>query len=230
MKDRCLAIIPARGGSKRIPRKNIREFCGKPIISYSIKAAIKSGLFKEVMVSTDDDEIMQVAKAYGATVPFKRSDQTSNDFAGIVDVLLEVIEEYAKLGINFDSLCCILPTAPFIKTEKITEAYELFKKESYDSVLTIAGFHYPIFRALKIENNRVTMIWPENYSKRSQDLKAAYHDAGQFYWISIENLITTGEFFTGNSGAVILSEMEMQDIDTEEDWQIAEMKYRYKGK
>jgi N-acylneuraminate cytidylyltransferase len=230
VKDRCLAIIPARGGSKRIPRKNIKEFCGEPIISYSIKSAIRTSLFDKIMVSTDDDEIAGISKMFGAAVPFIRSKETSNDFAGIADVLLEVLSEYEKRGQIFDSLCCILPTAPFIRSEKIIEAYNLFKQKSYDSVLTVAGFAYPIFRALQIDNSKVSMIWPENYSKRSQDLPAAFHDAGQFYWISVKKFMENKLFFTDKTGAVILSEMEVQDIDTEEDWKIAEMKYQYRIK
>lgn len=230
MKDKCLAIIPARGGSKRIPRKNIKEFCGEPIIAYSIKSAQQTNLFSEVMVSTDDEEIMQISKQYGASVPFKRSDETSNDFAGIADVLQEVLEEYAKRGITFDYLCCILSTAPFVNSEKIIEAYNLLTRKSYDSVLAVASFNSPIFRALQIYNNRVSMIWPENYSKRSQDLPVSYHDTGQFYWISVKQFIQNKVFFTDRTGAVILSEMEMQDIDTEEDWIIAEMKYQYQIK
>ena len=179
-----IAIIPARGGSKRIPRKNIKEFCGKPILAYSIEAALNSQLFDEVMVSTDDAEIADIAKQYGASVPFLRSAETANDFAILKDVLNEVLSEYKELGKEFDEICCILPTAPLVETADIIKSHEILEREKCISVVPVVKYSYTIFRSLKIENGRLDMNWPENFPKRSQDLPDAYHDAGLFYWYS----------------------------------------------
>ena len=221
-----LAIIPARGGSKRIPRKNIREFCGIPIIAYSIGTAIQSNCFDEVMVSTDDQEIAEVAKKYGASVPFLRDPITSNDHAGIADVVLEVLEMYKTIGRFFDAACCILPTAPLLRSCDLLAAKEVLIRGAYDTVFPVVRFSYPIQRALKREGELTTMIWPENYLARSQDLLQAYHDSGLFYWLSIPIFITKKRMFTDNSGSIELPETQVQDVDTEEDWQICEMKYR----
>jgi len=221
-----LAIIPARGGSKRIPRKNIKDFLGKPIIAYSIEAAIKSGLFDEVMVSTDDDEIAEVAKNYGAKVPFLRSSGNSNDYAGISEVCIEVISEYERSGKSFEIICCILPTAPFVIAEKLVNGMDVLKRGIYDSVFTVAEYSYPIQRSLKMDGDFIKMRWPENFSKRSQDLEKTYHDAGQFYFIRKDILIGEKRMFVEKSGAIILNELEVQDIDTETDWEVAEIKYK----
>lgn len=221
-----LAIIPARGGSKRIPRKNIREFLGKPIIAYSIEAALRSGLFEEVMVSTDDKEIAEVSKKYGASVPFFRSAENSNDYAGLSEVCIEVLETYNDRGRLFDQLCCILPTAPFISVENLNKAKQILEKGIYDSVFTVVEYSYPIQRSLKIDNDFVRMRWPENFPKRSQDLEKTYHDAGQFYFAITGSLIKEKRMFTEKSSAVILTELEVQDIDTEIDWKLAEIKYQ----
>jgi len=221
-----LAIIPARGGSKRIPRKNIKPFLGYPIIEYSIKAAIESGLFSEVMVSTDDPEIVEIALAAGATVPFLRSEKTANDFAHIGEVLTEVLETYTEFGKFFDSFCCILATAPFLSSSRIIEGYNLLQNNDYDSVFPVLKFSYPIQRALKIEDKKVSMIQPEHLLSRSQDLMPAYHDSGQFYWCRTNRFLSKKVVFTGNSGAIILSDIEVQDIDTPEDWELAEIKYQ----
>jgi len=221
-----LAIIPARGGSKRIPRKNIKPFLGYPIIEYSIKAAIESGLFSEVMVSTDDPEIVEIALAAGATVPFLRSEKTANDFAHIGEVLTEVLETYNEFGKFFDSFCCILATAPFLSSSRIIEGYNLLQQNDYDSVFPVLKFSYPIQRALKIEDKKVSMIQPEHLLSRSQDLMPAYHDSGQFYWCRTNRFLSKKVVFTGNSGAIILSDIEVQDIDTPEDWELAEIKYQ----
>lgn len=226
MKNKCLAIITARGGSKRIPRKNIKDFLGKPIIAYSIEAAIKSNLFDEVMVSTDDNEIAEISKQYGAKVPFLRSNKNSDDYSGTADVLIEVMNKYKELAINFDLGCCIYPTAPLIKPENIIKAHNLLINEKFDSVFPVVKFSYPIFRALKIENNKVKMIWEENLTKRSQDFPDAFHDAGQFYWFKVNEFIITKKIFTENTGAIELVENEVQDIDNEIDWELAEMKYK----
>lgn len=221
-----IAVIPARGGSKRIPRKNVKSFLGKPIIAYSIEAALKSGIFCEVMVSTDDDEIASVAKQYGAVVPFMRSVKNSNDYAGLADVCLEVIDMYIESGKKFDNLCCILPTAPFITDKKLVDAFEKLENDKYNCVYTVEEYSYPIQRSLRIECEYVKMCWPENMSKRSQDLERIYHDAGQFYFIKIDSLFSEKRLFTDKSGAIILCSLEVQDIDTETDWALAEMKYK----
>ena len=222
----CLAIIPARGGSKRIPKKNIKNFLSQPIIKYSIDAAINSSCFKEIMVSTDDKEIAEISISGGAKVPFLRSMQTSNDFATTADVLEEVFTEYKKRGVNFDYCCCIYPTAPFISGQRIIEGFNLLETSDADSVVPVVCFAYPIQRAFKIENGYLSMIWPENLKKRSQDFIPTYHDCGQFYWMRVERFLKNHSVFTNNSLAMILSEKEVEDIDNEEDWERAEMKFR----
>ncbi|MCL4126315.1 UNVERIFIED_CONTAM: hypothetical protein GTU68_028531 [Idotea baltica] len=221
-----IAIIPARGGSKRIPKKNSKDFLGEPIIAYTIEAALSSGLFDEVMVSTDDQEIAQIAKNYGAKVPFFRSTENSNDFATLADVLDEVLEEYKKQGIEFEYLCCLLPTAPFVNSQKINSAFKTLRDNDFDSVFPVIEFSYPIQRALQIDEDKVSMVSSEFINTRSQDLDKRYHDSGQFYWSKTESLILTKKLFTKNSGAIIISELEAQDIDTETDWHLAEMKYK----
>jgi len=223
----AIAIITARGGSKRIPRKNIREFCSSPIIRYSIEAAISSKFFDEVMVSTDDEEIAEIAKKYGAKVPFIRSKENSDDYSGTVDVLLEVISKYQELGRNFDYLCCIYPTAPFVTAKKLISAMQILKtNKDCDCVLPVVKYSYPIQRSLKIDNGKLKMNWPENHSKRSQDLEPIYHDAGQFYFAETDQFLQNKTLFTKKTLPIIVSETEVQDIDTEEDWQIAEMKFK----
>jgi pseudaminic acid cytidylyltransferase len=215
-----LCIIPARGGSKRIPRKNIKEFLGKPIIAYSIETAIKSGLFDEVMVSTDDEEIAQVAKNHGAKVPFLRSQENANDYATLADVVDEVLLHYK---VKFDYTCCLLSTSPLVQTKHIAEALIILKNQNFDSARPVAKFSYPIQRAMKIsEDGKVNWFYPEFSKSRSQDLQEAYHDAGQFYWMKSEKGLRSE-----NRGALVIPEKYVQDIDTEEDWEIAEMKYNF---
>lgn len=227
---KTIAIIPARGGSKRIPKKNIKSFLGKPIISYPIEAALKSKLFNEIMVSTDDEEIAEISKMLGASVPFLRSKKNSDDFATTVDVLLEVIEEYKKLGKVFDYVCCIYPTTPFISPEKLNHSFKILIEKKAKSLIPIVRFSYPIQRALRIENDSLQYIYPENGTKRSQDLELTYHDAGQFYWIKTDVLVNQSSMVTDNSIAYEISELEVQDIDSETDWKIAEMKYQILNK
>lgn len=217
-----LAIVPARGGSKRIPRKNIKPFMGKPILAYSIEAALNSGLFEEVMVSTDDEEIARIARQYGAKVPFMRTEQTANDYASLNDVVQEVLANYKTLGYSFDNFCCILSTAPFIKPDDLANAYDTLMSSSFDTIRPVVKFSYPIQRAFRIDDKgAVSWFFPEYANCRSQDLTAAYHDAGLFYW---------GKVISGldspNRGAIIIEESKCQDIDTIEDWIIAEQKYR----
>lgn len=222
-----IAIIPARGGSKRIPRKNIKSFLGRPIVSYSIETALKSNLFQEVMVSTDDPKIEQIAKEFGASVPFFRSPDTANDFAPLSEVLLEVLREYDKKGMYFDNVCCILPTAPLITEENIKVAYSVLNESSFDSVCPIVAFSYPILRSLCFnESKQLQMNWPEYRFTRSQDLKPAYHDSGTFYWIKTEVLRKNKKLLSDNGTAIVMDELHVQDIDTLEDWALAEMKYR----
>ncbi|TXD83959.1 pseudaminic acid cytidylyltransferase [Subsaximicrobium wynnwilliamsii] len=221
-----LAIIPARGGSKRIPRKNIKAFLGKPIIAYSIEAALNSDLFDEVMVSTDDEAIANIATHFGASVPFLRSDHNANDHAVLADVIVEVIAEYLKIGKTFNTICCILPTAPLLTAQALLEAHEKLMKFDFDSVFPVLEFSFPIQRALKIEHNKISMVWEEHLNTRSQDLESRYHDAGQFYWLKSDAFKSNKKLFTQNSGAIIISELEAQDIDTETDWRLAEIKFK----
>lgn len=221
-----LAIIPARGGSKRIPRKNIKEFLNKPMMTYSIEVALSSGLFDEVMVSTDDVEIASIAKEYGATVPFMRSEAAADDYSTLSDVIREVVDTYAKSGSTFDYICCILPTAPLLKVEDITSAYNILITKGFDTVYPIVRFSYPILRSLKIDSDgRVVMRWPEFRDTRSQDLDPAFHDSGTFYWLRNGSFIRYGQILTPNTGSIEIDEIRVQDIDTETDWKLAELKY-----
>lgn len=225
-----LCIIPARGGSKILPRKNIGDFLGKPIISYSIEVALNCGLFNEVMVSTDDDEITKISKRYGAKVPFLRSKKNSDDFATTMDVISEVQICYKNiLGLEFRYICCIYPTAPLVKVRHIFEGLAKLKECNLTSVLPVVPFSYPIWRGFEVDNkNEVKMIWPEFVNKRTQDLKKVYHDAGQWYWFNSEKLANWE--WPNNSGSIILSELNAQDIDTITDWKLAEMKYKLNHK
>lgn len=223
---RNLCIIPARGGSKRIPRKNIKPFMGKPIIAYSIEAALKSGLFDEVMVSTDDEEIAVVARQYGASVPFMRSAEAANDYATTFDVMEEVLSVYRREGKRFDVVCCVYATAPFVTAMKLQEACRLLAKGGYDSVYTVVPFSYPVQRGLKIEGGKMRLMYPEHLNTRSQDLESVYHDAGQFYFSKVKALEASKSFLGNNTGGFVCSELEVQDLDTETDWKLAEIKYR----
>jgi pseudaminic acid cytidylyltransferase len=220
-----ICIIPARGGSKRIPRKNVKDFLGKPIIAYTIEAAIASGLFAEVMVSTDDVEIAEIAKKYGAKVPFIRSTENSNDYATTFDVIEEVLQEYQKRGSSFEFTCCIYACAPFVTSNKLIDAFNIMEQNQYDSVFPVMPFSFPIQRALKEQNNRICYFNPEYSLTRSQDLEKSYHDAGQFYWMKTKTILEIKQILTDNSGCVVISELEGQDIDNEMDWKLAELKY-----
>ena len=222
MKNLC--IIPARGGSKRIPRKNIKPFMGKPIIAYSIEAALKSGLFDEVMVSTDDEEIAETARKYGAKVPFMRNAETSNDYAGTDDVILEVLKIYKEQGREFDTVCCIYSTAPFVTSDRLVEAYSKLTNE-INSVFTCVAYSYPVQRCLHIVDGKISMVYPEHAASRSQDLEPIYHDAGQFYVAQSASFIREKTFWGKNTVGLVLSELEVQDLDTLTDWALAEMKY-----
>lgn len=222
-----IAIITARGGSKRIPRKNIRPFLGKPIIAYSIETALKSGLFDEVMVSTDDDEIAAVARQYGASVPFLRSAETANDFANTADVLTEVLAHYAANGSIFNAACCLYPTAPLVTPMVLQQAFDRLTRGGFDCVFPVQRFGFPVQRALLFEQEKLTWLNPEHALTRSQDLTPAYHDTGQFYAFDAATFRQTGRLITENTSGIEIPEMHAQDIDTEADWQVAEFKYRF---
>ena len=226
MSEKAIAIITARGGSKRIPKKNIKEFCGKPIIAYSIRAALDSGIFDEVMVSTDSEEIAEIARAYGAKVPFMRSAKTSDDFATTADVLMEVLERYQEMGRTFDVMSCIYPTAPFVTPQKLQSAYDTLTKEQAVMAMPVVAFSYPPQRSYVLNGNLLEMMWKENYNKRSQDLEKMYHDAGQFYMYQVEAFVRLKGQMTESIVPVIIDEMEVQDIDNESDWKLAELKYQ----
>lgn len=216
-----LAIIPARGGSKRIPKKNIKDFLGKPIIAYSIETALSSGLFKEVMVSTDDEEIAKIAIAYGAKIPFLRSKENANDFATLNDVFLEVKEWYLNQNMTFDSYCILLPTSPLLTVKLLKEGYHFLQKTDFDSVRPVVQFNYPVQRAQKLSDGKIEFMYPEHEKTRSQDLEPAYHDAGMFYFIKNECDMTK------NRGAFEINSIFAQDIDDETDWKKAEFKFNY---
>jgi N-acylneuraminate cytidylyltransferase len=223
----AVAIITARGGSKRIPRKNIRLFNGKPIIAYSIEAAIGSGIFDEVMVSTDDEEIATIAKKYGASVPFMRSSTTSDDYATTADVLREVIQSYLEGKRVFKYACCIYPTAPFVTDEKLSSAFQKLLDSNADSVLPVTKFSFPIWRSFRMENGQISYNWPEFAPKRSQDLPPAFHDCGQFYFFRTAAFLQSGKLVTENTIGLEVPETEVQDIDNEDDWKIAEIKFGF---
>ncbi len=221
-----IAIITARGGSKRIPYKNIKDFLGKPILAYSIEAAIASNEFDEVMVSTDDEKIAEIAKQYGAKVPFYRSEKTSGDFATTNDVLLEVIDEYEKRGEIFDMGVCIYPTAPFVTGEKIKNAVKTLEESDADTLIPVVQFSYPPKRSMVIRDGKLIFAHPEFIDSRSQDLESEYHDVGQFYCFKIEAFKKNKKLMLGNILPMVIDETEVQDIDNESDWKIAEIKYK----
>ena len=222
-----VCIIPARGGSKRIPRKNIRPFLGRPIIAHPIEAALASGCFDEVMVSTEDEEIADIARDCGATVPFLRSAKTASDHAGSEEAIYEVILSYRALGREFDHVCAIFPTAALTTPEHIKQGLErLLADPTLTAVLPVVRFSYPVQRALAIREGRLPMMHPEYYDSRSQDLEPAYHDAGQWYWLRIAPFLRTKEMMGPNSAGLIVSTMDAQDIDDEDDWALAELKFQ----
>ena len=221
-----VAIIPARGGSKRIPNKNIKLFAGHPIISYSINAAQKSRLFDRIIVSTDSEEIVKVAKSYGAEVPFIRPSELADDLTGTAPVLLHALNWLDDHGYTTDYFCCIYATAPFIQAVYIKKGFDLIKDKDAVTAFSVTTFPSPIFRALKIdENGHMKMFWPEHENSRSNDLPEAYHDAGQFYWGNTEKFVRGKTFFSSDAVPVVLPRYLVQDIDTPEDWETAEKMY-----
>ncbi len=218
-----VAIMPARGGSKRIPKKNVRSFAGKPIISYSIEAAKETALFDRIIVSTDSEEIAYVALKYGAQVPFMRPAELADDFTGTVPVLIQALNWLTEHGSSPEYFCCIYATAPFIRPEYIKLGFDLMRKENATIAFSVTTFPYPIFRALKIHGSgRVKMFWPEHEHSRSNDLPEAYHDAGQFYWGNTVRFLREKTLFSLDAIPVILPRYIVQDIDTPEDWAVAE--------
>lgn len=225
MNSSSIAIITARGNSKRIPHKNIKEFCGKPIINYSIEAAHKSGFFTEVMVSTDDEAIAEIARAAGAKVPFVRSSVNSTDYATTDDVLLEVLNWYKEQGREFDTFCCLYPTAPFVTAAKLQKAMQMLEKA--DSVMPVVAFSYPPQRCVILnEQGELQRKWPEYAQTRSQDLEPYYHDCGQFYCCRTKPFLEYGTTDLPHMAPMIMSDLEVQDIDNLDDWQLAEIKYK----
>lgn len=222
-----IAIIPARGGSKRIPRKNIKDFLGKPIIAYSIDTALNSGLFDEVFVSTDDPEIAEIAKKLGAKVPVLRSAKNSDDFATTSDLLIEVLEFYSSQSLIVDSFCCIYATSPLIQVEDLKAANNLFETTDFDTLMSAVAFSFPPQRSFQlIENNQIELNFPSEIGKRSQDLTPFYHDAGMFYFCKTNSFLSTQNIWSGKIGAYCLDELKVQDIDNEIDWKLAELKYQ----
>ncbi len=223
-----LAIIPARGGSRRIPEKNLRLFCGQPIIKYSIESALSSGCFDEVMVSTDNERIAEIALKYGAKVPFIRSAKNSSDSATTIDVLWEVLNEYNLRGQNWEHFCCLYPTAPFSKSHLLIEGLRILleNQEVVRSVFPIVRYSHPIQRAMRIRDGLIDFFSPENNQTRTQDLEASYHDAGQFYWLNTQRFLESKKIFGPDAIGMVVPELEVQDIDNESDWTIAELKFR----
>lgn len=228
MSGNAIAVIPARGGSKRIPKKNIKDFFGKPLIAYSIEVALKSKLFKKVIVSTDDEEIASVAKQYGADVPFIRPKELSDDYTGTGDVVNHAIEYLESNGESYEYICTIYATAPFLQVKYLVEGYEKLKNSDAVNTFSVTSMPSPVQRSFKLnDNGRCEMFNPEHYMSRSQDLEEAYHDAGQFYWTarSRQKNSTNKVVFSSISIPIILPRYLVQDIDTLEDWKRAEYMY-----
>lgn len=222
-----IAIIPARGGSKRIPRKNIEEFHGKPMISYAIENALNSKIFDEVFVSTDDEDIAVIARNYGAVVPVMRSNKNSDDFATTYDVLAEVLDYYHSNGRSIDKACCIYPCTPLLSLDNLTDGFERFKDSDFDVLLSSVKFEANIQRGFTLnEVGNVHLLHPEFILERSQDLTPTYHDAGAFYFFNSASLLTNKSLWVGKIGALELPARRVQDIDTPEDWKMAELKYQ----
>lgn len=222
-----IAVIPARGGSKRIPRKNIKEFCGKPIVAWSIQAAKESGCFDHVLVSTDDDEIAEVARQCGAEVPFKRPSELSDDYAGTVPVVAHCIDWVNRNVGEVDSACCLYATAPFVQAEDLRRGLQILQSTGADYTFSVTSYAFPIQRAIRITTDeRVEMFQPEHFNTRSQDLEEAWHDAGQFYWGKAKSWLAEQPLFDSGAAPVPLPRHRVQDIDTPEDWVRAELMFK----
>ncbi|MDN3448456.1 pseudaminic acid cytidylyltransferase [Psychrobacter sp. APC 3281] len=222
-----IAVIPARGGSKRIPRKNIKEFCGKPMIAYSIEAALQSGCFDKVIVSTDDTEIAEVARRYGAEVPFIRPAELSNDYTGTIPVVRHAVEWCMQQGVDPQLVCCLYATAPFVTPKYLQQGLQQIIEQDADYAFTVTSYAFPIQRAIKISSQLgIEMFDSNNFNTRSQDLEEAWHDAGQFYWGKAEAWLSEKIIFGPDSTPVILPRHRVQDIDTFEDWDRAEWLFK----
>ncbi|WP_420194208.1 pseudaminic acid cytidylyltransferase [Marinobacter sp. GH_1] len=222
-----VAIIPARGGSKRIPRKNIKAFCGKPMIAWSIEAALESGCFDRVIVSTDDEEIAAVARQYGAETPFMRPAQLSDDYTGTIPVIRHAVEWLADSGCAVSQACCIYATAPFVSPEDLKRGQQLLESEACSYAFSVTSYAFPIQRAIRITGGgRVAMFNPEHFGTRSQDLEEAWHDAGQFYWGTAQAWTEERPIFSEDAAPVTLPRHRVQDIDTPEDWVRAEWLFK----
>lgn len=222
-----LAVIPARGGSKRIPRKNIREFYGKPMIAWSIEAALDSGLFDKVIVSTDDEDIANVALANNAEVPFMRPEDLSDDHVGTIPVVQHAIRWYDEKGFRFDQICCIYATAPFIRSSDLRLGLEALEENLAEYAISVSSFPSPIQRAIKMtKKGRLQMFHPECFNVRSQDLEPAFHDAGQFYWGTHKAWVEEIAIFSEKTAPVVIPRIRVQDIDTPEDWEHAETLFK----
>ncbi|WP_457598103.1 pseudaminic acid cytidylyltransferase [Hydrogenimonas sp.] len=224
--SRSVAIIPARGGSKRIPRKNIKPFCGKPLIAYSIETALNTGLFEKVIVSTDDEEIAKISQSYGAEIPFLRPKELADDFTGTADVVNHALQWHEQRGETFDFVCTIYATAPLLRPEYLVEGYEKLKNSNAVFAFSATSMPFPILRTFRItETGRCEMFWPEHFTTRSQDLEEAYQDAGQFYWHNLHKS-SDEPMFGKDSIPILLPRHLVQDIDTPEDWKRAEIMYK----
>lgn len=221
-----IAVIPARSGSKRIPHKNIKTFCGKPMMAYSIEAAKNAGIFDRIIVSTDSEKIASTAKELGAEIPFMRPRELADDQTGTDAVILHALKRLMEDAEKIDYICCIYATAPFVKAEYIIKGYNILRDNNATSCFSVTTYPFPIFRSLKINSqNRLEMFWPEYRETRSQDLPEAYHDAGQFYWANVKNYLKEKQFYSKDAVPVILPRYLVQDIDTPEDWETAEKMY-----
>lgn len=227
---KTIAIIPARGGSKRIPKKNIKDFFGKPMIKYAIDACLESGIFDEVMVSTDNEEIANIALQCGAKVPFRRSEKTSDDHATTFDVVDEVIHRYKNNEINYDILACVYPCVPFLKSSTLKNAYMLMTEKKIDALMPVCKYPVPIEWAMKIENSILLPYDRDAQNIRSQDIEEKYFDCGMFYFCKVEKIYENNSLLPNNLAPYIIDHAEVQDIDTADDWKIAELKYKIVNK
>jgi N-acylneuraminate cytidylyltransferase len=221
-----VAIIPARGGSKRIPRKNVKLFHGRPIVEYAVRAALRSGVFSEVLVSTDDPRIAAIARKAGAAVPFLRSKKNASDRASISEAVIEAIEGLRAGGRRFDYFACVMATAAFVTPERLRQADALMRRERADSVVAVTRFEFPIQRAMRITGGKIAHFTPRHFHSRSQDLEPAFHDCGQFFFCKTGVFLRDRRAFSDKTYALEVPASQTQDIDTPEDWKIAELKFR----
>jgi N-acylneuraminate cytidylyltransferase len=222
-----VAVIPARGGSKRIPRKNIKQFCGKPMLAWAVEAALESECFDLIIVSTDDEEIANVARNCGAQVPFRRPPELSDDYTGTIPVVAHAIRTLQSQGMSPDLVCCIYATAPFLQSADLNQGLEELRRSGADYAFSVTRYEFPIQRSIRISSSgRVEMFYPEYFNTRSQDLEVAFHDAGQFYWGRTEAWLSGKIIFSQAAIPVLLPQHRVQDIDTPEDWERAEWLFK----